>query len=225
MHSLYRIIKKLFAKIGDPRNASKESLLGRVSRKNSPLHTPPFSSEIDFEDEEEEEDEEEKEHTTNLLWDVFLGFVIDDEEEVVEEMVEEIHKNDYNLRSKRFSFASNSPSTSSPTTKNTFVSKSVATLDALNIEYNIVYDMKKTLRNISLYELSKLTWYKDLLLKALNDKRIFFFPVVSKGKSVAYLGKSQPLVIYTDIIGKKSSLMTLLFLMIFKIFNMSYITV
>ena len=77
------------------------------------------------------------EHTPNLLWDVFLFYYTNDEEEVVEE----IHANDYNLRSKGAPSTSKSTSITSPTTKNTTASKSSTSSDVANMEYDIVYVM------------------------------------------------------------------------------------
>ena len=60
-----------------------------------------------------------------------------------DEVVEEIHMNDYSLRSKGVPSTSNSQSTSSLTTKNANVSKYSTTIDALNIEYNFMNQIQK----------------------------------------------------------------------------------
>ena len=82
-----------------------------------------------------------------------VGFEIEDEDEVAEE----IHMNEYDLRSKGAPSASKYQSTLALATKNRNESKPSTTSDALNIGYNIAYDMQKTWANILLYEISKLT--------------------------------------------------------------------
>ena len=60
-----------------------------------------------------------------------------------------------------------------------------------------------------------------MFLKALNQKNREMNLVVDKDKLVEALGKSQPSVVNTTLINKKSNSMTPLFLIAFDIFNMN----
>ena len=80
--------------------------------------------------------------------------------------------------------------------------------------------MKKTRDNMSMYEISKLTQHKDLLMKALNEKNgkastyvDMGNAIVSSGNVVSSSNNSSSLNI--AIIGNKSCSMTPPFLMTF----------
>ena len=142
-HTLHQIIKKFSNEIGDIRNASRESMSKRDSKKNYSPHTPPFSYRIYFEDEEAKKKTEmrKKSYTMQIYFGMFFpSFGADDEDEVVEQ----IHTNDYDLRSKVSPTTSKSLSMTSLTNKNKTTSKSYTTSNVMNIEYNLVYGMQKT---------------------------------------------------------------------------------
>lgn len=123
---------------------------------------------IEDKDEEGEEEEEEELHiqTIILYWDV------DPKIKVEDESVGEICTNDYDLRSKGALASSSDPSTldlpkkstnrtkaTSPSTtrsKKVSPSKEVSTPKAINMNYNIVENMKRMRVDISMFELSKL---------------------------------------------------------------------
>jgi hypothetical protein len=67
--------------------------------------------------------------------------------------------------------------------------------------------MQKSRANISLYEISKIILFKDLLLKYQHHKNDKIAPLINKGKIVVS-SKSQLSIFNTTIIGRKSSSMT-----------------
>lgn len=79
------------------------------------------------------------------------------------ETVEEIHKNDYDLRSMVYPTSTSDSSTLAPKNKTTTTSKTGTqgkknpTLDALSIDYNTIQDKENTKGNISMYEILKQT--------------------------------------------------------------------
>lgn len=100
-----------------------------------------------MEEEVAKEKVEEKEQKYNILWDVFPG--MDEKEEIVEEI--DVAQNDYNLYSKRVVTSCTTRSTSSPTKKNTTISKPTNSSPKMEMNYNVVEYLKKTKPNCETY--------------------------------------------------------------------------
>ena len=104
--------------------------------------------------------------TVNLYWDY------DPEQGVEDDLVGEIYMNDYDLGSKGAPASTSAPPTPSPTKKSTNApkaissgtilgkkvspSKAVATHEDVNLDYNIVDNMKKMKVDIAMFDVSKL---------------------------------------------------------------------
>ena len=63
--------------------------------------------------------------------------------------------------------------------------KKVATPEIVDFDYSVIEDMKKTRENISIFELSKISSYQELVMKAWKDDKEY--SVEEKGKAIVNL--------------------------------------